>query len=324
MRKVFMEELTLLAEKDPSLYFITGDLGYSFVEDFAKRFPTRFINAGVAEQNMISMAAGLAMAGKRVFAYSIVPFVTLRPYEQVKIDLCYHNVPVTLVGVGGGFGYGAEAATHHSIEDVAAMRALPNMTVLAPANGHEIKALMPEIGALKGPAYLRLAKVKDSGCTHYPAPVRLGTISPVVSTKKHILLTSGHMLDEGLKVSRLLEERGIMLGVYSVHTVKPLDLQFFTALDEETESLFTLEEHSVIGGLGEAVSRAVCENVSHKVSFKAFGINDRYEYIAGDAQFLREHSLLGAEKVAQEIVKILEVSEQRLSREKGIFSIREM
>ena len=161
MRKAFIKKLIELARKDSDIYLLTGDLGFSVLESFQREFPERFINIGISEQAMIGVAAGLAMMGKKVFVYSILPFVTMRCFEQVRVDLCYQNLPVRLVGVGAGLNYGTAGATHHAIEDISVMRSLPNLSVLSPGSCKEVEALLDQANELKGPAYFRLSKSQD-------------------------------------------------------------------------------------------------------------------------------------------------------------------
>ena len=162
MRNALIDELTTLAVTDPSVVLIVNDVGFSVIEPFQRQFPQRFINAGVAEANMIGVAAGLALTGHRVFVYAIAPFTTYRCMEQIRLDLCRTKLPVTLVGLGGGFTYGQLGTTHHPTEDVAMLRALPGMRVLAPCDALETRALVPYLGAGEGPIYLRLEKAGQS------------------------------------------------------------------------------------------------------------------------------------------------------------------
>lgn len=303
MRNTFMNFLIQEAAHNQNLYFITGDLGFSVVEKFQELFPTRFINAGIAEQNMIGIAAGLAMAGKQVVAYSIIPFITMRCFEQVRLDLCYQNLPVKLVGVGGGFSYGTAAGSHHAIEDVAIMRSLPGMTVIAPGSKFETEQLSPQLFNLTGPSYLRLSNNEE--LVKYPdnTKVVIGKAIEVIPGKDYLLIANGNALDLGFQVCQKLQALNISIGLISMPTVKPLDTHFLYAKKCGLKGIFTLEEHSVIGGLGEAVARYIAETFEHKIIFKAFGVNDFYFHEAGSRGYLNEKAGLHVDIVSKEIVE---------------------
>lgn len=302
MRATFFNYLVEQAAQDPNLYLIVGDVGFSVAEKFQHQFPSRFINAGIAEQNMIGVAAGLAMAGKNVYVYSIVPFVTMRCFEQIRNDLCYQHLPVKLVGVGGGYSYGAMGATHHAIEDIAIMRALPTMTVVAPANKYETSQLLPQLNTCTGPVYLRLAACEE--LVSYPPsiPPRLGTASVIIPHNSRYLVTTGNALDVGYQVQQELAQNGITCGFASMHTAKPIDQEFFA--HQNLDAVFTIEEHSVIGGLGQAVAHHLCEN-SFRGVFHAFGIPDCYAHECGSAHELKKQSGLTPEHIASFILRKL-------------------
>jgi transketolase len=253
MRNAFIRGLTKLAESDERIVFLTGDLGYKLFDDFATRYPGRFLNAGVAEQNMVGVAAGLASEGFRPFVYSIATFATLRCLEQIRDDVCYNGLPVTIVGVGGGFSYGANGPTHHATEDLAIMRALPNMTVIAPGDPVEAEQSIAAIATLDGPAYLRLGRAGDRVVHKTRPKFQIGRAITVQNGEDCTLIATGGMLPSAVRAADLLATRNISARVVSMHTVKPLDK---CVLKEScnTKLTVTLEEHSYIGGLGSAVS----------------------------------------------------------------------
>jgi transketolase len=284
---------------DPNLYLVTGDLGFPFAQEFEQKFPERFINAGIAEQNMIGVAAGLAMAGKNVYVYSIIPFLTMRCFEQIRIDLCYQKLPVKLIGAGGGFVYGAEGATHHAIEDIAIMRSVPNMTVVAPATQYELGTLLPQIDTCQCPVFVRLSNKEELlPITNYT--LSLGSIADLVSHQEHYIMATGNALDLGYQVQQILSQKGVNFGLASVHTIKPLDHNFFSA--KSLRSVFTIEEHSVIGGLGQAVAHLLCEKGS-PITFQAFGIPDCYEHECGSRNELKQLYGLTPDRIASAIMQ---------------------
>lgn len=305
MRTVFINHLIQQAELDSSIYLITGDLGFSVLEKFKEKFPDRFINAGIAEQNMIGMAAGLAMTGKKVFLYSIIPFITMRCFEQIRNDICYQQLSVKLVGVGGGLSYAPFGLTHHAVEDVAIMRALPTMTIVAPGSKYETEYLAPAFCNNPGPGYLRLSNNQELVTYQQENTPKLGKILDVIPNTKNIILASGNALDLGFMICKQLAEQGISIGLASVHTLKPLDKEYLSTKQKGLQSIFTLEEHSVIGGLGEAVSKIVCEEFNQKIKFKVFGINDFYFHETGSRQDLLAKAGLTSEKICAEITTVL-------------------
>jgi len=299
MRTTFIQYLEQEAARDPNLYFIVGDVGFSVIEKFKEKYGNRYINAGIAEQNMIGVAAGLAMAGKNVYVYSIIPFVTMRCFEQIRNDLCYQQLPVKLIGVGGGFSYGPMGVTHHALEDVAVMRCLPGMTVVAPGSTFETEALLPHINTLDGPSYLRLSNNEELALYNDNTQVTIGKAVSLVPHDTNIIVACGNALDLGIKVQKHLSEMGIDIGLVSMPTIKPLDEDFF--LSKNLNAVFTLEEHSVIGGLGEAISRFLCENFDHKIIFHAFGVNDFYYHIKGSRSYLNEKAGLNIDAIVDMI-----------------------
>lgn len=303
MRTAFIRTLTALAKEDPSLMLVTGDLGFTVLEEFRDAFPRQYLNAGVAEQNMIGVAAGLALSGKRVFVYSIVPFVTFRCLEHIRNDVCYHHVPVYIVGVGGGYSYGHMGPTHHAIEDIAVMRALPNMTVICPGDPCEAEAAVRAIARHDGPCYLRLGKAGESVLHSSPCAFTIGKAIAMRSGADATLIATGAMLATALDATLLLEARGIRTGVLSMPTVKPLDADA-VALAARTGLIATVEEHSRIGGLGSTVAETLAERrilCPHLL----FAAPDAFAETVGSQSFLRAKAGLTAAHIAAEIAKII-------------------
>ncbi|MDO8108502.1 transketolase C-terminal domain-containing protein [Isoptericola sp. b441] len=253
MRDAFLDELSALAREDDRVFLIVGDLGFSVIEDFAAEFPDRFLNVGVAEQTMIGVAAGLAASGYRVFVYSIGNFPTMRCLEQIRNDVCYHERSVTVVAVGAGFSYGPMGYTHHAIEDVAVMRALPRMTVLSPADAVEARVLTRYAAGLEGPCYLRLGKNGEPRLHQAPLDVDEAVGGQVLCEGDDVtVLATGSIASLAVEAADLLRGRGIAARVVSVPVIEPLPE---SVLDQArgTAGIVTLEEHSARGGLGSAV-----------------------------------------------------------------------
>lgn len=297
MRNAFIEELTVLAAADPSVFLITGDLGFGVLMDFERDFPKQFLNAGVAEQNMTTLAAGLAMEGRNAFTYSIGNFPTLRCLEQIRNDICYHDLPVTFVSVGGGFSYGALGMSHHATEDIAIMRALPNVVVLTPGSRWETRQLMPHVVAHKGPIYLRLERSGDE-VPQGDGPFEFGKGRVLREGKDLTLVSAGGILTETLAAAELLAADGIEVRVVSIHCVKPLDVGIIERATTETGGIMTIEEHSVIGGLGGAVAEVCLEADWRPRKFARVGLNDVYSSVVGSQEYLRQHYGMDAKAIA--------------------------
>lgn len=297
MRTTFVKTLAVLAERDPNILLLTGDLGFTVLEEFRDTFPAQFLNAGVAEQNMMGVAAGLAMSGKRVFVYSIVPFCTYRCLEHIRNDICYHNVPVCIVGIGGGYSYGHMGATHHALEDIAVMRSLPNMIVACPGDPLETEALVRAIAAQKQPSYLRLGKAGEP-TLHVSSPdLRLGKARTLRDGTALSIIGTGNMLQTALESAELLEKQGIAARVLSMHTVKPIDADAILAAAKETSLIVTVEEHSCIGGLGSAVAEVLLRHHCN-VPFLPFAAPDTFADRAGSQAYFRNMAGLFPENIA--------------------------
>lgn len=254
MRNAFVRALLDVAESDPAVWLINADLGFSVLEPFAERFPDRFLNVGVAEQNMVGVAAGLALSGYKPFIYSIANFPTQRCLEQIRVDVCYHRAPVTVVAVGGGFVYGSQGYTHHAIEDLAVMRALPGMRVVAPADPAEVDAFVHEIARNPGPSYLRLGRGGEP--TLHAEPFARAPLAPIQMRDGDdvALIATGAILAEVLGAAELLAQIGISARVFSAPLLKPLDEGVLLSQIEGVDLVVTIEEHSLIGGLRDAIA----------------------------------------------------------------------
>lgn len=259
MRGAFIQTLCELAAEDERIWLLTGDLGFSVLEPFIAQFPDRYLNVGVAEQNMTGIAAGLANCGKTVFTYSIANFPTLRCLEQIRNDVCYHKGNVKVVAVGGGFSYGAQGYTHHGIEDLAILRTLPGLTVVAPGDPVETRLATRALAAMNGPAYLRLGKAGEPLVHQAEPQFVLGRALRLREGKDVTLISTGGMLKKTLETANQLAQEGLDVGVLSMHTVKPLDVEAVRQAALHTRAIVTVEEHTLTGGLGSAVAEVLAE-----------------------------------------------------------------
>jgi len=305
LRTAFIQALNEMADRDERVCLIVGDLGYSVIEDFANRHPDQFVNAGVSEQNMIGLAAGMAMTGKIVFTYSIGNFGTLRCLEQIRNDVCYHRANVKVVAVGGGLAYGNLGVTHHASEDVAIMRSLPNMTVVAPGDPAEARLATRAVVALDGPAYLRLGKAGEPVVHEKDPELVLGRAITVRDGSDVTLIASGGMLATANKVTSTLAGQGLGVRLLSMHTVKPLDKDAVTRAATETRYVFTLEEHSVEGGLGGAVAEVMAELEPGSAPLRRIGLRPEFNKTVGDQNYLKAMHGLDEESVLKTIQQII-------------------
>ncbi|MBD5781397.1 transketolase [Pelagicoccus sp. NFK12] len=253
MRNAFAQEIEKLAQDDPRIILLSGDIGNRLFDSFKERFPERFINCGVAEANMVGMAAGLAMAGMRPVIYTIASFLIYRPYEQLRLDVGYHGLPVCIVGVGGGLSYASNGATHHALEDIAVMRAIPGMQVLNAGDAWEVRAGLADALRSEKPCYLRIGKKREP-LVHTEAISQplLGRCISLGDGKQAALLASGNLLPHAAEARQLLSARGTSISLFSSPSVHPLDTELLETLFESGQPIFILEEHNRNGGLGTA------------------------------------------------------------------------
>lgn len=304
MRTAFIKTLEEEAADNKNLFLVVGDLGFGVVTNFAAKYPDQFLNAGIAEQNMTGLAAGIAMTGKTVFTYSIANFPTLRPYEQIRNDICYHNANVKVVAVGGGFCYGALGPTHFATEDMAVMRALPNMVVLAPGDPWEAAAATRALIRYNGPVYLRLGRAGEPEVHSSPVEFEIGKSIRVREGNDITLLAIGGMVYNAAKAADELKQKGINARVISAGSLKPFDEAAVIAAAKETGKILTIEEHSLIGGLGSTVAEVLAESgLSPK--FKRLGIPSEFPSRVGDQEWFISHYKLDVQSIVSEALSIL-------------------
>ncbi len=304
MRKKVVDAIVDIAKYDSRIVFVTGDLGYNVLTAFEQLFPERYINVGISEQNMAAVSAGLALEGHIVFMYSIGNFPTLRCIEQIRNDICYHNANVKILSVGGGMSYGDLGMSHHATEDMAMMRALPNMRVYAPADSIEAVLCLNEAYKTDGPAFIRMEgdREKQQHPDSAKMEIDIHSIIPFGPVSAEVnILTTGTILAEGLRAKDILGEKGISAGVISVPRIKPIDVESIKQLARTSKMLVTLEEHNILGGLGGAVAEVVSsDHVPHAVLLR-LGLQDEYTSIVGDQEYLRNFYGISGSRVAETI-----------------------
>jgi len=287
LRTTFVNTLKELARQDERVFLLTADMGYSVLETFRDEFPDRFLNTGIAEQNTISIAAGLASRGKIVFVYSIIPFVTMRCFEQIRLDLAYNKSNVKIVGVGAGFTYGSLGSSHHALEDIAIMRSLPNMTVLCPGDPIEARELIKQSYELMGPVYIRLGKNGEPKIHPEGKKIPLGKAIEISNGDDLILITTSTMLETGKRWVDEWKDENIDVNLISMPSIKPFDDERIHELLSKDLPIITFEEHNIIGGLGSSVAEIIAES-DKSVKFKRIGIPDTFSHYVGQHEYQRK------------------------------------
>ena len=306
MRNAFADELTKLGDKDPRIVMLSGDIGNRLFDKFKAKHPSRFFNCGVAEANMMGVAAGMAMNGLRPVAYTITPFVTTRCLEQIRTDVCYHEAPVTIVAVGAGLSYSGLGPTHHSCEDISFLRSIPNMVVICPGDAFEVRAALRAAMQQDHPVYIRMGK-KGEPVVHAGSieNFQIGKAITVSDGTDVCLLSTGNMLPEAIEAARKLKEQEISAQVVSFHTVKPLDQAYLKDAFGRFKLVATIEEQSLIGGFGAAVSEWLADTRTGNQNFMRFGTPDAFFKQSGEQEYAREALGLTGHQIVEKIIHAL-------------------
>lgn len=302
MRPAFFRSLEEFYQRDENIFVLTADLGFKLFDNFRTTCPERFYDIGVAEANMIGVAAGLSLTGKNVYCYSIIPFLVMRAFEQIRVDIAYHDLDVKLIGVGGGFTYGLEGFTHFGLEDLALMRSLPNMTVVVPSDPMEAVCLAKLSYEYKGPMYIRLGKTGEPVIHKEMPEFKIGKAMLLMEGKRVAIFAIGSMVLIGKQVADMLSKIGITPTLINMHTLKPLDTEMIIQISLSHDYIFSLEEHNVHCGLGSAIAEVLMED-GYKGRFKRVGISDKLIDCMGDADHLRQEYGLSREKIYEKILK---------------------
>jgi transketolase len=305
MRDAFVNELQTLGKSDPRIVVLSADIGNRMFNKFQAAFPGRFFNCGVAEANMVSMAAGLAMTGLRPILYTIVPFITTRVLEQIRVDACYHHQPLIIAGVGGGLSYASLGSTHHSCEDIGFLRLLPGMSVICPGDAMEVRAALTAAVAHDGPSYIRLGK-KGEPVIHATQPVlKLGKTIPLRAGTEVAILSTGNILPVSCAAADLLTAKGISVRLDSFPSVKPMDEACLKEVFAKYKLVVTIEEHSRIGGLGGAVAEWLSDQPQGQGRLIRIGTPDIFFHEAGSQDHLRSLCGLTPEAISKTIAVAL-------------------
>ncbi len=288
MRNAFAKVVCAIAEQDPSVVLLSGDIGNRLFDDFKARCPGRFFNCGVAEANMMSMAAGMASCGLRPVVYTITPFLTYRCMEQIRDDVCYHNQRVVIVGTGSGLSYASLGTTHHSCEEMGMLRLLPGLSVLAPADAFEVEMTLAAALKHDGPVYIRIGK-KGEPTVHAAAnPWSIGDTVSMREGTDVALLSTGTLLQESLHTADLLRNSGLTTTVLSMPTVKPLNTSMLSDVFSRHRLVATVEEHSILGGLGGSVAEWLSDQPRSVAALLRIGTPDAFLHRNGEQEHARE------------------------------------
>ncbi|HBR15737.1 MAG TPA: transketolase [Candidatus Omnitrophica bacterium] len=310
MRKTSLDMVYELAKQDKRIFFIGSDLGVGTLQNFKEEMPDRFFMEGISEANIIGMAAGLAMEGKIVYVNTIATFLTRRVFEQVVIDLCMHRVNVRLLGNGGGLVYAPLGPTHEAIDDLAILRAIPHMTIVAPADANEMRRLMLKSVDYPGPIYIRIAKGFEPVVTGEEVSFDIGKAFPMREGTDALIMTTGVTLRNGLEASDQLARQGLKVSVLHVPTLKPLDQSTILKYAAKVPVIVTIEEHTIIGGLGGAVAELLMEaNFSAPKRFKRIGIPDVFPEKYGSQSSLMAEYGITTDNLVKVITQFTQVND---------------
>ncbi len=306
MRNAFAKELTELAAIRDDICLLSGDIGNKMFDNFKSIAKSRFLNCGIAEANMMSVASGMALAGLRPIVYTITPFTTIRCLEQIRIGVAYHQSPVIIVGTGSGLSYSELGPTHHSLEDIAIIRTIPDINVLAPSDSNELIAHLRDALKSSLPTYMRIGKKGEPIIYEDINNLGIGKSKTIKNGNKNLILGTGTILNEVIKAASLLKEDNYQFAVAGVGSIKPLDSDFLLQMASQYNNWFTVEEHGIVGGFGSALLEWLEENnMIHKISLKRFGVSDKFIHNLGNQQFTRENLGLDSKSLYENIKKLI-------------------
>ena len=307
MRDVFFDRLYEIAKKDKNIILVCADMGAPSLDKFRKDLSSQFLNIGIAEQNMITVSSGLALSGKNVFAYAIMPFITLRCYEQIKIDMCAMNVPMTTVGVGAGFSYDDSGPTHHTTEDIAIMRCLPNITILNVTDNVMASACAEIAYRFDSPLYIRLDREPFQVLYKKDEDFSKG-LSCLREGKDLCIVATGNMVHKALEVAEILEKHSIKVAVVDLYRLKPINVKTLLKFIEQSEKIVTLEENLINGGIGSIIAEVLVDN-NVTIPLKRIAIPDKYCYTYGGRECIRKTIGLDTNGVVKTILKLFGLKE---------------
>mgnify|MGYP001272507647 CR=1 FL=1 len=304
MRDTFVKEITKLAEKNKKIVVLAGDIGYKLFDNFIKRFPNRFYNCGVAEANMTTVAAGLAIKGYIPITYTIATFNVYKTVEQIKVDICYPNLGVVIVGVGSGLSYADLGATHHAVEDIGVLRSIPNLNIVSPSDPLELESLVPQIIKKKQTKYLRIGKKGERNIYKTKPKIKFQKWNKIIKGKKICIISSGNIIVNAYDAIKSLNKKKIYPSLVSAHTIKPLDKLMLKKIFRKYHFIVTLEEHSKIGGLSSSISEFYVEN-NYDNKFLILSTGEDFIVKSGKQQNALSMLELSPAKIEKKIIRFL-------------------
>ncbi len=305
MRNAFVEEITRVSKKDKKIVILAGDIGYKLYDDFKLKFADRFYNCGVAEANMTTVAAGLALKGFKPITYTIATFNVYKTVEQIKVDIAYPNLPVIIVGVGAGLSYSGLGSTHHATEDIGVLRSIPNLNIVVPADANELKSLLKEIIKSKKPTYLRIGKTGEKKIYKNIPKTKVGKGNYLIKGKKVCIIGCGNILVNAYDSIKKLNSINIFPSLVSMHSIKPLDKILLKRIFKSYSHIVVLEEHSEIGGLAAAISEYYTDNKFNKNLFLKINIGNQFVLKPGHQHQAFEKLNLNSKKIQQRIERFI-------------------
>ena len=304
MRNAFVKEITNIAQKNKKIVLLAGDIGYKLFDNFKRKYPQRFYNCGVAETNMTTVAAGLALKGFTPITYTIATFNVYKTVEQIKIDICYPNLGVIIVGVGSGLSYAGLGATHHAVEDIGILRSIPNLSIVSPADSLELKPLLYDIIKRKKPTYFRIGKKGEKNIYKTTPKVKIGKGHIIYNGKKICIISAGNIIVNANQAILNLRKKNIFPGLISMHTIKPLDTNLLSKIFKKYKYIAILEEHSSIGGLTSAISEYYIEkNYTNK--FLKLNTGIRFITKSGNQKKAQEKLNISSKGIEKKILSFL-------------------
>jgi transketolase len=302
MRNAFATELNNLAKKDKKIVLLSGDIGNRLFDKFRNNFPRRFYNCGIAEASMTGIASGLAKLGLRPITYTIATFNTIRCLEQIKLDVCYPNLPVVIVGTGAGLSYASLGSTHHSLEDIAFLRTIPNLKILCPSDPTEVKKLLRDAINMKGPVYLRLGKKNEPIISKRK---KIGNSDIILKGKNNLLISIGNILKEVMEASQKLKENRIDNSVIDLRYIKPLDKKVLKTVFKKFKKIFIIEEHYIFGGVGSSIIEWANQNGFNSEKVYLFGVENKFVHSSGSQSSARDKVGLSSNKIFEKVIKVI-------------------